>query len=398
MAEPEELAGPLSHRRRWYPDVVQDVAPPRMFDLGPGYLDPALLPVDLLRAAYADALAEFGSAALSYGHNAGALPLRTILAERADHLCTPDHIVVTAGTSHALYLIATILGGPGDVALVEEVGYDLGRAILADCGLRPRAVEMDASGMVPEALDRALADRDGRPAFVYLSPTFHNPTGLLVPGERRRELIRVAAEHGVPLVEDDAYAELALDRAATRDSLGALSGYRGVIRLCSFSKSVAPGLRLGWLATDPETAARIQGHAVFDSGGSPNHLASLAVTHLLSSGAYDRQLSWLRARLRARRDALADTLRAHLPEEIRFDRPAGGFFLWLRSYGQQDEPALLAAAQEAGVRVLAGSRFGRSAQPSIRLAYSFNSPARLAAAALRLAAAWNPTDRTRSCT
>ncbi|WP_063765247.1 PLP-dependent aminotransferase family protein [Nonomuraea candida] len=389
----EEVAGSLSHGRRWYPDVVQQVAPPGMFDLGPGYLEPPLLPVDLLRRAYADALSEFGSAALSYGPDAGALPLRTLLADRLGPPCTPDHLMVTAGTSHALHLIAAILFRRGDLALVEQVGYDLGHAILADSGLRLRAVPMDSAGMVPEELDRELGAAGGSRALVYLNPTFHNPTGMLVPSARRRELLKVAGRHGAVIVEDDAYAELAMSRSGRTDPLAALSGYRGVIRLGSFSKSLAPGLRLGWLAADPETVARIQAHGVFTSGGSPNHLASLAVTVLLVSGAYDQHVNWLRSCLRARRDALVDTLRANLGEEFTFDRPGGGFFLWLNAAGGHDEQALVTRARDAGVRVLPGSRFGRTATPAIRLAFSFNSPRRLAAAAHRLAAAWNPTDR-----
>ncbi|MFC4120491.1 aminotransferase-like domain-containing protein [Nonomuraea zeae] len=378
--------------------MVQQVAPPKTFDLGPGYLEPALLPVDLLRQAYADALAEFGSAALSYGPNAGALPLRTLLADRLGPPCTPDHIMVTSGTSHALHLIAAVLFRRGDLVLVEQVGYDLGHAILSDSGLRLRAVPMDASGMVPEALDRELGAAGGSRTFVYLNPTFHNPTGILVPSARRRELIEVASRHEAMIVEDDAYAELALGRSGMPDSMAGLSGYRGVIRLGSFSKSLAPGLRLGWLAADPGTVARIQAHGVFDSGGSPNHLASLAVTTLLMNGSYDWHLNWLRSCLRARRDVLVDTLRAGLGEEFTFDRPGGGFFLWLNAEGGQDEQALLTSARDAGVIVNPGSRFGRTASPGIRLAFSFNSPRRLAAAAHRLAAAWNPTDRTHSCT
>ncbi|GIH59807.1 aminotransferase class I/II-fold pyridoxal phosphate-dependent enzyme [Microbispora siamensis] len=397
MGAAGKAAGPLSHRRRWYPDVVQQVAPPGTFDLGPGYLDPGLLPVDLLRGAYADALAEFGSAALSYGPNSGALPLRALLADRLGPPCTPDHIMVTSGTSHALHLIATILFRRHDVVLVEQVGYDLGRAILADSGLRLRAVEMDDSGMVPEALERALGAAGDTPAFVYLNPTFHNPTGLLVPSGRRRELLAVAAAYGVPVVEDDAYAEIGLTRSGMPDSMAALSGYRGVIRLGSFSKSLAPGLRLGWLAADPETVARIQAHHVFDSGGSPNHLASLAVTTLLATGAYDRHLTWLRSALRDRRDALAAALSANLPERFVFDRPAGGFFLWVTADGERDERGLVTAARNADVRVLAGGRFGRPARPSVRLAYSFNSPPRLTAAAHRLAAAWKSTERRLPC-
>jgi enduracididine biosynthesis enzyme MppQ len=406
-----------------------------MCDLSPGYLEPSLLPVALLRDAYPRALEEFGAAALSYGYNSGALPLREALAEAAPaadgHSCGPDNIVITSGTSQTLYLLATYFGARGDVVLVDEACYDFGRQIFVDCGLSAVRVPADRSGMDPAALARALTAISERIAFIYLNPTFHNPTGLVVPLDRRRELLAVAERHGALIVEDDAYAELNLaEGTRPPPSLAALAGYRGVVRLCSFSKTLGPGLRLGWLLAAPALAERIASHAVFVSGGCLNHATSLAVTMLLTGGEYQAHLHGLRARLRERRDVLVDELRAALPADIDFATPAGGFFLWLtfdRS-GSADSATLLgsassttllgsassttllgsassatllgsaeedlvAAATRAGVRVAAGSRFGSGARPAIRLAYSFNSPGDLRIAARRLAAAWKGQPR-----
>lgn len=290
----------------------------------------------MIRDAYARALEEYGSAALGYGHNPGALPLRAQLAARATaqggRPCGPEHVVVTAGTSQALYLLATSLAAPGDTVLVEALGYDLGQRIFRDCALRPRRVAMDESGMLPDALDRALAEgapdgagARGRVAFVYLTPTHHNPTGATMPLERRHRLLQVAAERGVLVVEDDAYGELVLtDDPAPSPSLAALAGYRGVVRLCSFSKTLGPGLRLGWLVTDPALAERIASHGLFVSGGSLNHITSLAVSGLLADGGYDQHLGALRSLLRQRRDALVGALREATDDRIRIHRPQGG--------------------------------------------------------------------------
>jgi enduracididine biosynthesis enzyme MppQ len=375
-ARTADLAGPLSHRQRWRAGVVQSVPPPGFVELGPGYLDPDLVPVDLVGEAYARALAEFGSAALAYGENQGELGLREELAARAGR-CGPEHVLVTAGTSHALYLLATMTAAPGDTVVVEQTGYDFGRRILVDCGLRPREVAVDDAGMDPDALDEALAGRRDV-CFVYLNPTFHNPTGVVVPRERREALLAVAQRHGVPIVEDDAYADLALE-PGERHSMAALAGYRGVIRLGTVSKTLGPGLRFGWMVAAPALIARLVGHGLFVSGGSANHLASLAVGELLRTGAYDRHLDWLRAQLRSRRDALA----ASLGHAVSFRLPRGGCFLWLT--GARTEADLLAAADRAGVSVAAGSRFGSPRAPSIRLSYSFSSPSELAAAGAALA-------------
>ncbi|MEU6621423.1 aminotransferase class I/II-fold pyridoxal phosphate-dependent enzyme [Streptomyces litmocidini] len=392
MLRPHTAAPPLPHARWWRAGVVQAVSPPGVVDLEPGYLEPGLLPVDEVRPLYAEALAEFGPAALGYGANAGAEPLRALLAAR--HGCTADEVMVTAGTSQALALLCTVLGRPGRSVVVERTSYDLGRMIMTDHGLRLREVDADGEGVRPRALDLALA-QDDDVAFVYLTPTFHNPTGTVAGEARRRELLAVAARHGVPVVEDDAYAELNLDRVALPPSLAALAGRRGVIRLGSFSKTLGPGLRLGWLEAEPALIETLTGRGQLVSGGALNHLTSMAVTMLLGDGRYDRRLSWLREGLRLRRDTLVAALRAGLGESVTVDCPAGGFFLWLDFGPRRDEAALLAAAGRAGVAVAPGSRYGSAAGTHLRLAYSLNSPDRLAEAAARLSAAWRTEETLR---
>jgi enduracididine biosynthesis enzyme MppQ len=381
----------------WCADVVQSVSPSGLLDLGPGYLEPGLLPVDVLGDAYRRALAEFGSAALSYGADSGALALRAALAARSGEGCGPDHVLITGGISQALQMIGTSLAAPGQVVFVDSTSYDLARRIIVDCGLRLREVSGDASGMDPQALVAAVAAEraQGRqPAFLYLNPTFHNPTGGVVPVARRRELVSVAARLDVLIVEDEAYAELGLDETATPVSCAELAGHRGVIRLRSFAKTLAPGLRLGWLLAHPSLVSRLAGHGLFVSGGCVNHLSSLAATVLVRDGGYDQHLRWLRGRLTARRDALVRSVRDLLGERVEFVRPSGGFFLWLTFSARDREPDLMARARRAGVVVSAGSRFGTVSRPSLRLAYSFNAPERLTEAASRLSRAWETTTRS----
>ena len=318
-----DRAGPSSHEWFWHPDVVQAVSPRGVLDLGPGYLEPGLLPVDLLRDGYSRALAEYGSAALTYGTNAGAVPLREALAARvaaADGIpCGPDQVLITAGTSYALNLITTSTTVAGQVVFVDETSYDFGRRIFTDHGLLTREVRSDSQGMDPQALrDGVEQERAaGRePAFAYLTPTFHNPTGKLVGTARRRELIAVAEDLGLLLVEDDAYAELDLDGGPPPRSMGGLAGYRGVIRLGTFSKTIGPGLRLGWLVAEPAVVDRFADRGLLVSGGSANHVTSLAVEELIRGGEYDRHLTWLRTRLRERRDALVTAVRTRRRQQF----------------------------------------------------------------------------------
>ena len=381
--------------RWWIPGVVQCPDPAGVVNLSPGYLDPALLPTDLLRDAYAAALTEYGPAALAYGENQGPLPLRTALAGRialADGVpCSPDQLVITAGTSSMLDLIAR--SAPcGATVLVEELSYNFGVEIFRARGLSVRRVPTDEHGMVPDGLANAIAESDV--AFVYLVPTFHNPTGRVVPTDRRLALIAVAQAHDVTIVEDDAYTEIFFESDAVPRSMAGLANYAGVVRLGSFSKSLAPGVRLGWLAADAPTASAWADSAMFVSGGGVNHLAAMAVTTLIEHGGYERHGTWLRDQLRQRRDALVDTLRGALDFPV--PRPAGGFFVWLRP-NRHSEAELVAAAERIGVPVAGGSRFGPTGEPAVRLAFSFHRPDRLADAAVRLAGVlvnphWNTVD------
>ncbi|MER6950339.1 aminotransferase class I/II-fold pyridoxal phosphate-dependent enzyme [Nonomuraea sp. NPDC000554] len=362
----------------WRPGIVQDVAQPGITDLAPGYLDPALLPVDLLAAAYGSALARYGPAALSYGDNQGVEPLREALAARAG--CGPDNVLITAGTSHALHLLATTLAEPGDVVLCEPTAYDYGKQIFTDRRLLLAPFAADEEGPEPDALAAAIRRHRAvgrRIAFAYLIPTFHNPTGRLVGEQRRLELLDVARSHDVLVVEDDAYAELCLDELPMPRSLAALASYEGVVRLCSFAKTLGPGLRLGWMLASSSFVASLAASGLLSSGGGLNHLASLAVTTIIEDGRYDRRLATLRRELALRRDALVKGLGVCCAVRP----PRGGFFLWVRGGSEEH---MLAAAARAGVRVAAGSRFGRPPTPAVRLSYSFNPPDALFQAGHRL--------------
>ncbi|MEU9507212.1 enduracididine biosynthesis enzyme MppQ [Micromonospora sp. NPDC048170] len=363
----------------WRAGVVQSVAPPGTTDLGPGYLDPALLPVRSLARAYARALDEFGPAALTYGENRGPAPLREALAARAG--TGPDHVLVTAGASQGLHLVAGTLTRPGDVVLAEPLSYDYGLRVLTDRELRIQAVESDADGPVPGALTataRRIRRGGERVAFAYLIPTYRNPTGVTVPAGRRRALVAEAADAGVPIVEDDAYAGLRYDGPPEPPSLHALAGRRGVVRLGTFAKTLAPGLRLGWIEAEPRLVRRFATAGWADSGGGFNHLAALAVATLLAGGGYDRHLAWLRGELRARRDAFAGALGVAAPH--------GGFFVWLPA-PDGDGAALRERAAAAGVSVADGRRFGAAGAGAVRAAFSFHPPHQLADAGARLAAA-----------
>jgi enduracididine biosynthesis enzyme MppQ len=376
----------------WHPQVVQIAEPAGVIDLGPGHLDPDLLPVRLLRDGYLRAFDEYGPAALTYGHDRGPLPLRQLLARHGGAgVVDPDQVLITAGITSALALLVRLEAAPGDAVFAEAASYDLAMQLFRDHGLHVCQVPGDALGMDPAALARAVDAEQAagrRPRLLYVIPNFQNPTGRVLGQQRRRELVAIAAQRGLLLLEDDPYGWLSFDGTEPPVSLGELAGYAHVVRLGSFSKVLAPGLRLGWLVCSPAMADRLATTATFTSGGGLNHLASVAVTGIMADGLLSVHLAKLRTQLRARRDTLVAGLRGHLDFRV----PTGGFFLWSRLPSAERAEAMVRAAALAGVPVSSGSRFGDAS--AIRLCYSFQSPARLAEAADRLSLAWSASSPT----
>ncbi len=369
---------------------------PGILDLSQGHPGLDLLPVEGLRAAAAETLARHGSDALGYGRDAGPVPFREFVRERleATDARSPlvDEIVATAGASHALDLVVTLLASPGDVVLVESPTYHLAVRILLDHPLDLVAVPFDGGGLRVDSLGELvvrLRASGRRPRFVYTIPTFHNPTGATLVEDRRRELVALAAEEGLVVIEDDVYRELAYDGAAPA-SLWSHAEPGVVVRLGSFSKSLAPGLRLGYLTADAATAARIAGSGLLESGGGIAHFQALVVATFGASGAFAPHVDMLRTAYRARRDALLAALEEHLPRETSWTVPRGGYFTWTTLPGRLDAGALLPAAEARGTAYAPGRAFyvdGSGARGSLRLAFSRYSPPELAEAARRLGAA-----------
>lgn len=371
----------VQHQRRL--DVVE---------LDWGQPDPALLPVDLLRGMAAAALDRYGPEALAYGPNAGPGPLLEWLRARTERTegrpVAADEIVVTAGASEAIDQLCALHTRPGDVALVESPTYHLAVRIMRDHGLELVPVPVDADGLDVAALKTTLAElkRAGRaPRLLYTIPTFHNPTGLSLSLERRRAVLELAAEAGLLIVEDDAYRELAYDGEAP-PSLWSQAPPGTVARVGSFAKSLAPGLRLGWITGPAAVVGRLVDGGLRTSGGGLNHYTGLTVAALCADGHFEVNVARLREAYRLRRDALLEALAEFMPAGTAWVKPAGGFFVWVTLPDGRDAAEVLARAQTHGVVFHPGARFcldgaGRSA---LRLAFSYYDPASLVEGVRRL--------------
>jgi DNA-binding transcriptional MocR family regulator len=370
--------------------ITQFVPRPGILDLGWGHPAPDALPVQAWAAATVSTLDRYGSAALAYGHPHGPGPLVDWLIRHIGNTdprgCAPAEMFITAGASHALDLLTGVLAEPGDVVLVDAPTYHLALRIIVDRGLEVLPVPTDAHGIEPECAALLISElrRAGRRVrLLYTVPTFGNPSGASLPEPRRRDLVDLARHERLTIIEDDTYRELVYDGPAPR-SLWSLASADEVVRIGSFAKTVAPGLRLGWINADGPLVQRLADRGYVDSGGGVNHTVALTMATFGESGAYGRHLAEIRPRYRAQRDALVEALRTELPE---VSAPAGGWFIWLRLPDGVSARRLLPIAEAHGVSFLDGGRFfldGRG-DDHVRLSFSMLNPADLVEAAKRFA-------------
>jgi DNA-binding transcriptional MocR family regulator len=375
---------------------TQFEACPGIVDLAWGHPPPSALPVDAWAESCTEALRAFGPRALTYGYANGPGPLVEWLCERLGRTDVraprPDEVFVTAGASHALELVCALLVRTGDTVLVDSPTYHLALRIIGDHTADLVPVPVDEDGIDPVGTERLIHHLRGegrRIPLLYLVPTFNNPTGACLPPDRRGALVEVARRTGVTIVEDDTYRELAYDGTAPPSLYGIGDGY-AVIRVGSFAKTVAPGLRLGWLNASAELVRRIAARGYIDSGGGVNHTTAATMAVFGSSGRYERHVTVIRALYRAHRDELVSVARREFGHSS-CGVPGGGWFLWLRLPPGVDSTLLLPHAEANGVSYVPGARFYRSSGGNgrgyLRLSFSMCEPDLLAEGVRRLAAA-----------
>ena len=372
------------------PDI-QMVLRPGVVEFGWGHPDLRLLPVQALASAATAALHR-GPEMLAYGAAQGPGRLIEPLRARLGQIDPPApelaQMLITAGISQALELICDLQTRPGDTVLVEAPVYHFALRLLRDHDLELVPVAADAEGLRIDALEEVLVGlrQAGRhPRLLYTVPTFNNPSGSTLALERRAPLLELAAEHQIVVLEDDVYRELWFD-APPPPSLWSMGSTAEVVRLGSFSKILAPGLRVGWLSASPEIVRRATARGLLNSGGGISHFTACMVAEYLTSGALDKDVVRLREHYRAQRNALLAALGRHLPDGCRWCVPGGGFFLWLELPAGLDSRALLAAAEAAGVGYVAGPLFyaGVGGEHYLRLAFSLLSSDEMEQGAERL--------------
>ncbi len=313
--------------------TIQTLIPPDFIDLGTGDPQLKLLPLEMLRDAAAHRLSQGDRDFLQYGLEQGdgyfRAELAKFLSSRYGFPVSHDELFTTAGISSALALLCSLFTKPGDTIFVEEPSYFLALRIFADYGLRVASIPTDEAGLVIDDLIHAL--NESKPKFLYIVPTFQNPSGHTLPQERREQLVELAKEHDFLILADEVYQFLSYTQTPPK-SFGTYIDSEHVISLGSFSKILAPGLRLGWLQTHSSILQKITACGMLDSGGGMNPFTSAIVRSLIENGGLDGNISMLLGVLGERVRGMSELLQKHIPQ-AQFIPPHGGYFFWLKIAG-----------------------------------------------------------------
>jgi 2-aminoadipate transaminase len=341
-----------------------------------------ILPAEAVREAAAAALASDWERALSYGTGIGHPGLCEWIA-RELHGIDPAQVMVTNGSMEAAALLFRYMIEPGDRVIVEQPSYDRTLLLLGRTGAELVPVPLEPDGVDVAAVRAALAA--GPVKLAHIIPHFHNPAGCTLSQEKREELVGLAADHDFWIFEDDPYRLVSFG-GATAPTMLSLDDSDHVIHASSFSKTVSPGVRVGYLAGPAEQIATLAKRAS-EHYISPNMLAESVVLELCRSGALEQNIDLVNDALRRRRDALVDALGERIPE-ARFVPPGGGYFLWLELSDGTDTPAALAAAKDEGVSFVAGPDFMLAGgESSLRLSFAGVPAERIDEGVARLARA-----------
>lgn len=346
-------------------ELLKLTAEPGVISFAGGLPGADLFPLEAFREASDRVIRDHGSHALQYSQTEGERPLREMIARHTTRYgiaVTADNVLVTSGSQQALDLIGRVFLNPGDHVLVERPTY-LG-ALQAWSAYQAEylCVDVDAHGMRLDALAAALR---GGPKFTYALPNFQNPTGVTLSLERRHELVRLADEHGVPILEDDPYGQLRYDGEHLPPLVTIDAEYRGlgkaaysgnVLYLSTFSKTLAPGLRLGWIIGPADVIRRL-GQAKQGADLHTSTFVQLLAYEVARSGFLDEHVRRLRVAYARRRDAMLAAMRQHFPPAVTWTTPAGGLFIWATLPAPLDATTLLQQALAAQVAFVPGRPF-----------------------------------------
>lgn len=346
--------------------------PQRIIDFAVGRTNPETFPIERMQRAATEAIAREFVELTDYPGKLGHSGLRAAMARRESERegvpVDPDRIALTNGSMQGVTLVAEALTRPGDTVVCEEFTYVGTIGAYRSLGIDMQGLPVDEDGMRVDLLEAKLDElgEARRPKFIYALTTYQNPTGVTMPVERRRRLVEIAERRGIPIVEDNCYGDVHFD-GEKPPALFALSGYEGIVYLCSLSKILAPGLRLGYVFAQPPLLDTILARR-HDAGS--NTFAAGVVAELYRDGVWDLTEE-LNAYLKVKKNLVVDGLGNELSDLCAWSNPAGGLFVWLRFPDDVDQDRLARLAAERGVHYAPGANFHIDGTPIpyLRLAF-----------------------------
>lgn len=351
-----------------------DARPPAgTINLGIGQPSPDLMPVELFRDLADGFLADAEPLDFNYGEKQGDIRFRESLADFLSiaygHDTGPDELFLSGGNSQALDFACERFSRPGDTIFVEEPSYFLAFQVFRDRGLNIVSIPLDEQGMSIDALEAAL--RKHAPRLLYTIPSFSNPGGQTLSAERRRRLVELSREHGFIILADEVY-QLLPAFGEVPPALGTMTGQGNVLSLGTFSKILAPGLRLGWIQASKNLIGTLLDSGWVNSGGSINHLTSHWVRQAIDSGRQEQHIEFVKQAYRERLLAMEAALQQHLQGHARWVRPDGGYFFWLELETGSDATALRRQAAKFEVGFQPGELFsaGGGLKNCLRLSFA----------------------------
>lgn len=361
--------------------------PVDMIHLGLGQPSNSLLPLNKLKKAASFSLSKKNPFFLAYGREQGNANFRETLAHfltgQYAYAVKPDQLLITNGNSQALDFICTHFTKPGDTVLVEEPSYFLALKIFADQKLNIVGIPLDSQGIDTDQLQKQIELQT--PAFVYTIPAHHNPASITLSYERRNELVRICAENNILLVADEVYHCLSYTKEPPK-SMGYWVDKCEMISLGSFSKILAPGLRLGWMQSNPAMIRKLTKSGLLQSGGGFNPFTSEIVNSVIHSGSLNTNLDKLKRTFKKRADVFINQITKNFPDQAVFKVPSGGYFVWIKLPDNIDTKLLRQTAQKNSVDFLPGSFFSSNNRLKnyMRLSFAFYEEELLKEGAKRL--------------
>ncbi|MCU0606973.1 MAG: PLP-dependent aminotransferase family protein [Candidatus Edwardsbacteria bacterium] len=381
----------LAMKRSEIRELLKFTRKPEIISFAGGLPAPATFPVKELEEIAVQVLREKGAMALQYGTTEGEAPLREAIAGWMTHekaTIKPDNILVTAGSQQGLDLVAKVFVDPGDILIVELPSYIGGLQAFTSYRARMVGIPMDDQGMRMDKLEKALAKlakRGKKPKFIYTVPDFQNPSGVTMSLERRKQLLALAYRYGVPILEDSPYRDLRFTGEPV-PAIYTLDDQDQVIVLGTFSKIFCPGLRLAWIMAPAEWLDKM---IVAKQGMDlccPTYNQLIAAEYL-RRGLLPKQIESIRELYGRKRTLMLKALKQHMPKGVRWTKPEGGLFLWVRLPKGMDASALFPKAIEEKVAYVKGSAFhcdGKGLN-TMRLNFSYASDEQIAEGIQRLA-------------